>query len=80
MRKHLRGRFARLSVEAIDRNAQFGINRSFPFDHIVLGMSQDAVLRTEQRREPKELSIVKTEGFQGMSQTGIDGRRMQKRP
>ncbi len=79
MRKHFRRRLARLSVEAIDRNAQFRIERAFPFDHVVLGVSQDAVLRPEKRGESKQLSVVAAEGFQRVVQADVDGRRMQER-
>ena len=49
--EHLGPGFARVPVEAVHREAARRVAEPFPFHHVVLGLSEDPVLRTEERGE-----------------------------
>ncbi len=50
--EHLRGRAAGLRVEAEDRDAEARVGAVRRLDHVVLTLTRDAVLRSEERGQP----------------------------
>ena len=74
--KHLGGGFAVFAVQAINGYSQFRIGVAFPFDHVVLGVSLDAVLRAKKGRKLEELAVVLLEKVESIAQIREDGCRV----
>ena len=68
MAEHLGRGFAVFAVQAIDGNAQFGVGVALPFDHVVLCVALDAVLRAKERRKLEQLAVVFLEEVEGVVQ------------
>ena len=79
MRKHFRSRFAMFTVKAVNRNMQFRVFVAFPFNHVVLRMSLDAVLRAKQSRKLKELAVQILEQVKRITQIRTNRSRMENR-
>ena len=67
------------AVEAIDGYAQFGVGVALPFDHVVLGVPLDAVLRANKCRKLEEIAVVFLEEVEGIAQVGQDRCRVKDR-
>ena len=55
--QHLRRGLAMLSVQTINRNAESRMFVTFPFDHVVLGLTEEPMLRAEKRAQLKQFAI-----------------------
>src|SRR5262249_29139005 len=51
--EHLRRGLTVVAVQAVNRNVQPRMLVSSPFDHVVLGLTEESMLRTEKRAELK---------------------------
>ncbi len=79
MQKHFRRRLAMFTIKAVNRNMQFRVLVAFPFNHVVLRMPLDAVLRTKQSRKLKEFAVQILEQIKRITQIGTDRSRMEHR-
>ena len=68
MGKHFGSGLTMFAVKAINGNAQFGVGITFPFDHVVLGVPLDAVLRAKKGRKLKKFAVVFFEQIEGVVQ------------
>src|SRR3990172_3081518 len=51
IREHFGPGLASVPIKAVDRQAACSVAKAFPLPHVVLGLSEDAVLRAEERCE-----------------------------
>ena len=76
--EHLGPGFARLSVKAVHRQARTGVAETFPLDHVVLRLTEDAVLGSEERGE-LELPRSHADGDRVL-QSAVDRGGMHHKP
>jgi len=56
--QHFCSRLAVLAVETVNRNTQTRVFIAFPLHHVVLRLTEEAMLRTKKRGKPKEIVVV----------------------
>src|SRR5262249_31230845 len=61
--EHFRRGLAMLTVQTVNRNFQPRMLVTFPFDHVVLGLAEKSVLRTEESTEFKQFSTQSLENL-----------------
>src|SRR5437773_1103948 len=76
--QHLRRGRAGLRVEAVDRNAELGIDAVSRLDHVVLLLAGEAVLRPEEGAQA--LAAETADDVACRDQLGRDGRGVQEQP
>ena len=73
-RSIVRGRFARLAVERVDRHAPDVVARVTGLDHVLLHVGSEPVLRSEDRREARAGCCG--ESIDDVPQLGVDRCRI----
>ena len=76
--EHLRPGFSRFSVQAVNRQARTMVAKTLPLDHVVLRLTEDAVLGAEERGELK-LPRSHADGDR-MFQSAVDRGGMHYKP
>jgi len=54
------------AVKTINWNAQTRMFVALPFDHVVLGLAEKSMLRTEECAKPEQISVVSLEDLRCM--------------
>jgi hypothetical protein len=54
------------AVKTVNGNAKPRMLVAFPFHHIVLGLPEESVLRTEKRGKAKQVAVVPLENVRSM--------------
>ena len=60
------GRFAMVPVQTVDRNPEPRVLVALPLDHVVLRLAEEAVLRSEERRQMQEGPVVTLQNARAM--------------
>src|SRR5262249_28678529 len=74
--EHLRSRLTMLAIQTVNRNVQVRMFVTFPFDHIVLGLAEKPVLRTEEGAELKQITPKALQNFRSVLERRRNGTRM----
>ena len=61
--QHRGGRFAMFAVQTVNGNAQPRMFVTLPFDHVVLRLTEKAVLRTEEGGDTQKIAVVPFKNF-----------------
>src|ERR1043166_3324499 len=61
--EHLPGRFAMFAVQTVNGDLKSRMLVAFPFDHVVLGLTEKSVLRSEERSKLKEVAVRPLQDF-----------------
>src|SRR4029077_2352584 len=75
--QHFVGRFAMFAVQTVNRNVQPRMLVAFPFDHVVLGLTEESVLRSEERAYSKQFAVEFLENARGVFKRRRNRSRMQ---
>src|SRR6185436_17654094 len=77
--QHFCRRFAMVAVKTVDRDVQTRMLVTFPFHHVVLCLTEKAVLRAEKGGEAKQIATVSLEDSRRMLKLRGNRSRMNQR-